>query len=465
MIRTVDDLNFYDWQKYVAQNLTRYNVIIASRQHGKTTFVCEVMNSVVHSPLIKHPLINLCSDKASRLFPIYSQRLNELFDGLGPWRYNKADIPSSLVARQDGSLALINFIGSIAKPTGCTGTPAHLNVIDECDLVSEDFIFKSAMPATDKTEGITICTGTWGPRIAKLYAHAFNEMINGNPFWFAFKLDFGDEWSKQVHTPEALKAIRARYNLKNPKHKKIFDTEYLNRGDYTEFEKNPYYLGVTLAESQGRVKNFNLVPNYPVNLAWDDGRGVTAIWAFQYVGDTVYLFDYFEWKAGNLPTIAKNRLLWYGNNGFAPGVQVVAHTMKEQSYELSSGASRLSILKSIFKKRATYCMNPKIGNVANKFTMGNTLLPKCVFHSRLLDGQDQGIDKLKTYARASTKTVGGSEIYQDKVAKTPSSHAGDAFTEIAMAILSGRFQVCHEQARIPTFNTSVPMPKSILNPY
>ncbi len=458
MLKTVKNFLFYHWQAYVINNLTRYNVILAPRQHGKTTLVCEVINTVAHAPNLINPLINLCSDKASRLYQLYSQRLNALFGDLDTWSWTKADVPSSTLRRQDFQLALINFIGSIAKPTGCTGTPSHLNVIDECELVDHDFIFESAMPATDKTKGITICTGTWGPRIKDLYKYAKRKMDAGDSHWFAFEMSLDDKWSRQALTHEERKAIRSRYDLSIPAHRRTFNTQYIGDIQNIQSAQYPYLDSVLELEHRGRIRDFHVQRDLPVNLTWDDGRGCTAIWAFQAINNVFYFFDYFEWQGTSLPEIAKNRYMWYEQNNFIYGVQVLPHTIKERSYMIEGSPSRYGVLKRIFKDKGAFCIVPKTSSVANKFSAGLSFLPNCFFHSRARNG----ISGLKGYARV--KIANTKNVYKDEVSKNDCAHCGDAITEIAMSALSGQFMLKLNTLRVPMFDHQRRL-LSVLSPY
>ena len=462
MIYKVPSFNFYSWQRYVWQNLKKYNVVLASRQHGKTTLFCELINSVVHAPHIKQPLVNLCSDKASRLYQLYSQRLNELFKGLDTWSWRNAEVSSSTLRRADYDLALVNFVGSVAKPTGCTGTPSHLNVIDECELVDPDFIFESAFPSTAKTEGINVMTGTWGPRMVDLLNFAKRKMAEGDPHWFAFELTFGDEWSRQALTQNQRDAIESGYDLTIEDHRITWNSQYAGIIDKIYHEGRPYYTAVSEAEAKGRIQETPIAHELPVNLCWDDGRGTTAIWAFQVLNNnTFHFFDYFEWTHTSLPEIAKNRLDWYLSNNFIFGVQVLPHTMAEKSYEIERSPSRQGILKKIFKNKGAFLLNPRPKTVENKLALGNAFLPYCMFHRRTL----AAVEKLKKYSRAKQQNLKQKDpVYLDKIARDRYAHCGDALTEAAQAHASGSLHLKLNSLRTPMFQQQRLM-KSLLSPY
>ena len=468
MIHTIENFEGYDWQNYCLHNLTRNNVIVAPRQHGKTTLMCELINTVAHAPNIKQPLINLCSDAASTLYKIYSQRLNDLFEHNPLWSWKHADTPTSRVLRSDGKYALVNFIGSVKKPDGCTGTPAHLNIIDEAAKVAFDFIYKSAMPATDKTEGITIITGTVADnQYRDIFESAYDQMQKGNPHWFAFYMRLDDEWSKNALSAQARDAIWKRYNLEDPKQKQIFDAEYLCEWESGIKEGRPYYKGIKRLEEEGRIQEFEVNRHYPVGLAWDDGRATTAVWCFQLVGNTIFLFDYKEWYDGDLHTIGTGRYNWYRDNNFIIGPQVLPHTFRERSFNLASKISRYEQLRSIFKHQGAYINLPRVGDINTKLQAGKQLFSKCIIHPRC-ENPFQGITHLRRYSRGKTKNkLSGEDIYTDQIARDSHSHGGDAFGELAMSYKTTRLFKALDQLSMQ--RTSIlPLTdnrRTILSPY
>ena len=455
MTKTVKPLKLYSWQHYVLQNLARYNVILAHRQIGKTTLFCEVMNAVAHAPHIRQPLLNLCAPEASMIYKIYSQRLNDLFDGLDGWNYTSERVPSTLIRRSDGESAKLNFVGSVAKPTGCTGTPSHCNIIDEGNLVKPTFIFQSALPSTLKTQGINIITGSYGEMMKYYYNHARKMMEQGNPDWFAFQCDFDDAWSKDALTDEERSAMRNAYDLEDEDQALFWNTEFANKcGEkLTQF---PYREAMEGAV----VTDFDVYKIHPVNLAWDDGRGVTAIWAFQFINNKFYFFDYFEFKKSDIVTIAQNRAKWYADNGFSFGVQILPHTMQEKSFSIKTRASREALLKMHLNYRGVYLPIPKVDSLATKFTAGVNLFPQCVFHTRTHKGQKC----LLNYSRKKFKTSLGSVEFQDKVDPNKWAHGGDAFGEVAMASLSQQFIPALKSVLVRGPQTG-PLPPSVLYPY
>ena len=432
MIYNVPDLNPYFWQSYFLCKITRFNVLCAPRQVGKTEILCEVINTVCHAPLISKPVVNLCSDQASNIYKLYKDKLNELFDNLDGWKYDNSRITDSIVRRSDGNAATINFIGAEAKPTGCTGTSPNLNVIDEAGKVKMPFIFQSALPSTNFTEGINIITGTWTENMEYYYNHALKKMNQGDPNWFAMRFDFEDPWVKHALTESQIKGIKSIYDLEDEDQALLWNTEMMMKSG-EKLTRYPYRE----AMEKGHVQMYPLNKGYPVNLAWDDGRGTTAIWAFQFINGHIYLIDYVEFKKSDLVTIAKNRYKWYKDNQFKFGVQVLPHTMKERDWSVYKGASRVAILRREFYNNGVYLEIPRVDSISTKLIAGIQLFNYCIFHPRTLKGRQV----LSKYSRKAVKNEAGVKVYEDKIdSRSVYSHGGDAFGEIAMGFSTGLFQ-------------------------
>ena len=420
----------------------------------KLHLFCEVLNSVAHSPNIEKPILNLCSFEASTIYKIYSQKLNELFDGLQGFSYPNSKVNSTHIQREEGEPALLNFIGSKAKPTGCTGTAAHFNLCDEGNLVKPYFVFQSMLPSTSFTKGINIITGTYGPNMEYYYMHAKKKMLAGDPNWFAFKSDFEDPWSCQVFNAEERAAIKSMFDLDDPEQLDIFNSEYANiiSGKLVQF---PYKENVDKAP----LADFAVDKAYPVSLAWDDGRGVTACWAFQFINGQVYLFDYVEWKRSDMETISENRYKWYMENKFKFGVQVMPHTMREKTHHFRTKASKEAVLKQGLKYNGIFLPIPKVDTITTKLEAGNKLLKRSVFHTRAIDGKLT----LEKYARKKQVSSTGAMAFLDQIERNRFSHGGDAFGEIALAFVTGRLQGAYKQLNL-SLQVYRNIPRSILLP-
>ena len=438
--KKVRKYKLYNWQNFVLNHLSKYNIITAARQFGKTELVCELINTICLAPHLMSPVINLCSDKASRLYSIYRNKLDNYFKYFTGWKWSHPNQSTVKLVRNNGTVAQINLIGSIAKPTGCTGTSPHLTIIDEAALVSETFILKSAMPAADKTKGIIIITGTVSPGAFKrLRDFAKKQVAAGNSAWFVFEVFLNDkEYVYDIHDEHTIAAIESRYDLTNPKHRIIYETEYLGIWDSQSTEGKPYNSLLSVLSDKGHIGNFNFNRQLPLCTVWDDGRNTTGVWLFQVSNNMLAFIKYIEFKNTSLPYVARQVLKIFTELNAIWGVHILPHTMKERSYQLESQISRHAQLRQLFLGQGGYIVNDKPSSIQTKLNAGIETLPYCLFD---IEGCKQGIDFLKDYTLKKQTVEGVLNTYQDKIdSLAPSSHCGDAFTEAAMAYKTGELE-------------------------
>ncbi len=424
----------YRWQTHVLDNLSRFNVIVAPRQRGKTELMVEIINAVAHMPVpsSKRSIqINLCSDTAKRTYRLYSKAMNKVFHPYKPeskkefWT-NETQTELNF-KRDDGMEVSISILGSVANPTGPKGTAADLNVIDEAGKVSLEFIEEGAFQATTKTEGINIVTGTVEPNdYYKLFRKAQKKMDNGSNNWFAFYMAWGDEWDKDTLSDRARDSIYDSFDFDDPKDALRFEKEQMCNW-LAGLEGTPYAKEYIIAHNSGRVRKFPVMQGMKVGTSWDDGRGTTAVWFWQFVNGYFRFVNYREWKESNLPTICDDIEKYYRDNKLTMGFHILPHTMKEKSYTERGSLSRAAQLKKHFRGRGRYVVIPKVSSIESKLNAGKQFFKHCQFDE---PGCWLGLNRLQLYARQMNKATGAPS---KNIKADDNSHGGDAFGEIAMA--------------------------------
>ena len=191
-------------------------------------------------------------------------------------------------------------------------------------------------------------------------------------------------------------------------------------------------------------------PTLPVGMAWDDGRGCTAIWFFQVVGHHIHLVNYGEWRNSTLPRILQDLKAWFDRHQFKVGVNVMPHTMRQHSYQRADGISRAKQVRNAFNGKGEYDFIDKPDTVETKFLAGNNVLPFCVFDE---EACNDGIICLENYSREAGKDLGDTAIklFTDKVAKNEYAHGGDAFCELAQSYTRGTLFLKNQSLELPTF--------------
>ena len=282
----------------------------------------------------------------------------------------------------------------------------------------------------------------------------------GFRFWFAFYMKYKDAWSHKVHTPEAMEAIDARYDLDDPVQKQEYDTQYMCDWNAGHTVGQPYVGAVTAAEEEGRVYPFTIDRMHPVGTAWDDGRGVTAVWFYQLVNYQPRVIHFFKIEKGSLEEAARECLKFYAKHNLHHGVHVLPHTMAEHDYIYQEKISREAALRRFFRNQGEYAMVPKVDSIDTKLLAGQQFIPQCLFR----DCADirPGLESLMLYARKETSS--GSNKYTKQIADNGHDHAGDAFGELALAFNSGEVQAKLNNLLIKTNYFYGPQ-QNLLHPY
>ena len=438
----------HKWQQICLQGLTRYNVIVAPRQHGKTTMMGKIIQTIAYSTKIKNPVINLCSSYKKKIYTLYHSLLTEIFGDHVDYKWSNPDQSCIKLKRQDGGLITINIHGSVPNPKGPTGTASHLNIIDEAGLVSGIYMEESVFPSTAFTEGINIVTGTVEANdYMDLYLKANKKVLQGSPNWFSFIMRLGDDLSMSALGPDRISVIKDQFDFDNPEDARKFRKEYLC--DWMAgIQGTPYSAYYLKAVEEGRVCNLPFDPMLKVGTAWDDGRGVTAVWYWQFAQGKFRIIKYQEWHESSLPEICEDIMRWYKSNGAEMGFHVLPHTTAEKTYTERNKLSRRRQIRNIFKNRGYYVPLKKVGNIETKVNNTKNFFKHCIFDET---NCFEGLRALQFYSRKFNKATG---TFSEGIARSRFAHGGDAFGELAMAYTLGKLDDrIFEQATSPLYRS------------
>ena len=192
---------------------------------------------------------------------------------------------------------------------------------------------------------------------------------------------------------------------------------------------------IRLAESQGRIVDFEHDRTRPVYTAWDLGRtDDTAIWWYQFNGAGIDVLDYFaspfldihnEWRHEKSLThilLARREAL---------GVTYAKHALPHDARPRTLAAGGKSILQQLLDAATR---EPALG----KFTIGKRLdvqegiqaaratFPRCRFHQTRCT---VGLDALRAYHREWNEET---KKFDDTPAHDWASHGADAFRYLSL---------------------------------
>ena len=172
------------------------------------------------------------------------------------------------------------------------------------------------------------------------------------------------------------------------------------------------------AEDDGRIGEFPVIEELPVNTVWDIGRrDATAIWFYQKVGSAVHLVDYHEETDQTASYFAK----LVKDKGYSYRDHHVPHDAKNK--EAATGKSYREVLKEhqIITQEV-----PDIG-IQNGINAARALFSRCSFDAKRCK---RGIDCLKEYQKKWNDQM---KVYSDVPLHNWASHGADAFRYLAVS--------------------------------
>jgi len=175
---------------------------------------------------------------------------------------------------------------------------------------------------------------------------------------------------------------------------------------------------VNRAEREGRVCDFEIDPNYPVNTAWDLGKAVNnPIWCFQVIHGRPHIVDFYQPESDDLADWCK----WLDDHGYK-GIDYVPHDIL--TTEWGSGRTRFELLKS---KGRNPRRLPAVA-VADGLQAGRATINAARFRNseRVL----AGLDGLKNYRREWDDER---KTFREIPVKDWAEHIGSAFRYLGLA--------------------------------
>ena len=407
MVIKMDSKMPHKWQQIVVANLRRVNVIVASRQIGKSTLVAKLAQAIVHNLNIENPRISISCPELKQIFRLYRKSLTDAFGKFKGFKYDSDKVSLISFHRpEDGALCEIHLFGGISNPNAVRGvTNVHLNVLDEFADLPEDYLGASK-PTTDNVNGITIVTGTVKPNhYFRLFNYAKNSFINNpNGLYYAcnFKLTdpivVGDARTKKEieDIQEGSKYSENAWNM--------YLQEYENEW-FAHVKGAVYKKDVETARANNQFGNFPISRYLSIDIFWDLGKGVTGIWFLQTQGTTRRLVKYKEWHDGNLEDICLDLNKWQSDNGYFINKSFYPYDIVNRDY--SAKLNRFTMVRNTLKCNHHIPMK-KSKAIDDRVQAGKEFLKYVYFDEhntefgvRCLEMYSRKVDKLSGTAKAA----------------------------------------------------------------
>lgn len=175
---------------------------------------------------------------------------------------------------------------------------------------------------------------------------------------------------------------------------------------------------LALAAQEGRLGDVEPEPSYPVNTAWDLGKGENmAIWFWQLIGREIRVVDYYQSPDADIEVCAAAIIA----KGYRRGDDWVPHDAKVK--EIGTGRTRIeTMIRAGLKPRLV--PDHKVDDGINA---ARQTLRRCWFNDRACE---QGIEALKSYRREWDST---NRTFKPTPLHDWASHPADAFRYLSMA--------------------------------
>lgn len=182
------------------------------------------------------------------------------------------------------------------------------------------------------------------------------------------------------------------------------------------------FWGRVLAEmrSDGRVREFDIDPNFPVHRAWDLGVGAhMVIWFFQIIGGEIRIVDFVQGHAVGIPGFAK---IIRRDKNIRGGIDYVPH---------DAMARELGTEKTRVETMIAEGLNPEVVarvSVEDGINAGERVLPRCWFKESTTR---EGLEGLANYRAEWDQDI---KRFTDQPVKDWSEHIGSAFRYLALSV-------------------------------
>jgi hypothetical protein len=248
----------------------------------------------------------------------------------------------------------------------------------------------------------------------------YNVAVN-NPNWYVKRLTIDD--TMKVDGSPIITSEHIEEERRNGKSEEIIQQEY-----YCSFDignQGAYYTNeISVAEYEGRIRDFDINPNLPVHTSWDIGiRDSTSICFFQQVKDQIHYIAYIEGNNKGLQEYWKEVQDMKTALGFHKfGYHFAPHDIRNREWA-SSARSRLAMAAEL---GLHFLVVPDL-SIQDRIDAGRAFLRDCVFH--------------KTYCRQLLRCLREAmreydelhKVFKDKPLHNWALHGFDAYTYGAVA--------------------------------
>ena len=233
------------------------------------------------------------------------------------------------------------------------------------------------------------------------------EAAANDPAWFRFMLPAD---VTKIIAPEELAAARRDMTPEEYEQEYLCSFDAAIRGAY-------YGREIAEAERAGRIGTVPIVPDYPVNTAWDLGKGQNMpVWCFQEIGPDIRFVDYLEDYSATIQTMCAELT----RRGYR-GTDWVPHDARVP--DISTGKTRLETMVEC--GRSPRIVRPH--KVMDGINAGRLTFAHAFFDA---DRCRQGIEALRQYRADYDEKK---KVFLDAPLHNWASHPADGYRYASVA--------------------------------
>lgn len=403
-----------DWQLEANKVLNRFTVLVLHRRAGKTVF--DVMQSI-----IAVLSCNLNRPQAAYVAPTYSMAKKIA------WDYYKEYLEplrlKGLVTFNESSLridfktgAKIYLLGA-EEPDAIRGMYMDHVVLDEYQMMPADFFEKVIRPLLSDRKGKAILTGTPSGKnhFHEAYLRGLDESIED---WSSVLRKWSDT---KVLDPEEIEA--ARRDMSEEAFLQEYECSFEAAIKGAFFGKN-----IAKMRAQGRIKDMNYDPSYPVVTGWDIGFDGTTVWYCQKIGDELRIIDCDIFEDKDIPYVVNK----VNNKPYTYQYQILPHDAVKRMITDKRKTAKGQIESLGLKCKVAPRISLQDGIHATRNLIDRSIFStKCEKKIKLGRTKTNPMDLLTLYRAEFDETRG---VANTTPVHDRSSHVADALRTLAVGI-------------------------------
>jgi phage terminase large subunit len=330
-----------------------------------------------------------------------------------PWLEQHFEIGETFIRTKSGRISY-SFVG-LARNLNSIKSKSRILLawIEEAEPVTEEAWVKLIPTLREEDSELWV---TWNPERKKSATNQrFRHANDNDPRVKIVEMN----WRDNPWFPDILNRVRLKDERERPD-----QYGHIWEGEYITVAEGAYYAAqLTKARAEGRIAQLSPDPLMALWAIWDIGgtgakADATAIWIVQFVGQAIWLLDYYEAKGQPLAA----HINWLRDNGYAKAQCVLPH----------DGAAHEKVTETTYQGALTsagfYAMvvpNQGAGAALRRVEAARRLFPQMYFDAEFCE---PGIDAIAWYHEKKDEERGvGLGPNHDW-----SSHGADAFGLVAV---------------------------------